>query len=152
MDLQDLCKFHGMKKIKIEFFCLSTVLLQGWPWHWITHKGWYVIKQRNQTNQKRQTSELWVHLMRKKFFLLSLYILLFFGASVCVYIAQPNQCNHIHLIHRYSQKHTSPVVWGCRIHFHLFREVRTSSFPSECPEFDTKPSDGEVPVLELWGM
>ena len=28
----------------------TTVLLEGWVWHWITHKGWYDIKQRNQTN------------------------------------------------------------------------------------------------------
>ena len=35
-----------------------------------------------------------------------------------------------------------PVGWGCRIH---------SS--NECSGYDTKQSDGEVPViLELWGM
>ena len=27
----------------------TTFLLQGWLWHWITHKGWYAIRQRNQT-------------------------------------------------------------------------------------------------------
>ena len=27
----------------------TSVLLQGWLWHQITHKGWYVIKQSNQT-------------------------------------------------------------------------------------------------------
>ena len=27
----------------------TTVLLEGWLWHWITYKGWYAIKQRNQT-------------------------------------------------------------------------------------------------------
>ena len=26
------------------------------------------------------------------------------------------------------------------------------NFPSECPGYDTKKSDGEAPVLELWGM
>ena len=26
-----------------------TLLLQRWPWHWITHEGWYATKQRNQT-------------------------------------------------------------------------------------------------------
>ena len=26
---------------------IFTVLLQVWIWHWITHKGWYAIKQRN---------------------------------------------------------------------------------------------------------
>ena len=34
-----------------------------------------------------------------------------------------------------------PVGWGCRIHLY------------ECPGYDTKQSDGEVPVIvELWGM
>ena len=44
-----------------------------------------------------------------------------------------------------------PVGWGCRIHqLHLCRGVRP---PNECPGYDTKQSDGEVPVmLELWGM
>ena len=27
----------------------TTVLLQGWRWHLITHEGWYTIKQRNQS-------------------------------------------------------------------------------------------------------
>ena len=27
----------------------TTVLLQEWRWYWITHAGWYVIKQRNQS-------------------------------------------------------------------------------------------------------
>ena len=41
---------------------------------------------------------------------------------------------------------------GCRIHrLLLCRGVRLP--PNECPGFDTKQSDGEVPVmLELWGM
>ena len=45
-----------------------------------------------------------------------------------------------------------PVSWGCRIHWlHLCRGVRPP--PNECPIYDTKQSDGEVPaVLELWGM
>ena len=44
-----------------------------------------------------------------------------------------------------------PVSWGCRIHqLLLSRRGRT---PNECPEYDTKQSNGEVPVmLELWGM
>ena len=34
---------------------------------------------------------------------------------------------------------------------HLCYEVR--SLPNECPGYDTKQSDGEVPeMLELWGM
>ena len=45
-----------------------------------------------------------------------------------------------------------PVSWGCRIHWlHLCRGVRPP--PNECPGYDTKQSDGEVPAtLELWGM
>ena len=44
-----------------------------------------------------------------------------------------------------------PVGWGCRIlQLLLCRGVRP---PNECPGYDTKQSDGEVPVmLELWGM
>ena len=44
-----------------------------------------------------------------------------------------------------------PVDWGCRIHrLLLCRGVRP---PHECPGYDTKQSDGEVPaMLELWGM
>ena len=46
----------------------------------------------------------------------------------------------------------SPVGWGNRIHqLHLCRRVRPPT--NECPGYDTKQSDGEVPVmLELWGM
>ena len=45
-----------------------------------------------------------------------------------------------------------PVGWGCRIdRLLLCRGVRPP--PNECPRYDTKQSDGEVPVmLELWGM
>ena len=48
-------------------------------------------------------------------------------------------------------KPACPVSWGCRIHWlHLCRGVRP---PTECPGYDTKQSDGEVPaVLVLWGM
>ena len=44
------------------------------------------------------------------------------------------------------------VGWGCRIHrLHLCKGARPR--PNECPVYDTKQSDGEVPaVLELWGM
>ena len=49
-----------------------------------------------------------------------------------------------------------PVGWGCRIRrLHLCRGVRPTCHPptSECDVYDTKQSDGEVPViLELWGM
>ena len=43
------------------------------------------------------------------------------------------------------------VGWGCRIHrLQLCREVKPHN---ECPWYDTKQSDGEVPeIQELWGM
>ena len=49
-------------------------------------------------------------------------------------------------------KYPYPVSWGCRMQpQHLCRGVRPS--PNECPGYDTKQFDGEVPVmLELWGM
>ena len=28
---------------------MTTVLLQGWLWHWIAHESWYTINQRNWT-------------------------------------------------------------------------------------------------------
>ena len=45
-----------------------------------------------------------------------------------------------------------PVGWGCKIHrLLLCWGVRPPS--NVCPRYDTKQSDGEVPVmLELWGM
>ena len=46
-----------------------------------------------------------------------------------------------------------PVGWGCRIRrLILCRGVR--SYPQNaCPVYDTKQSDGEVPVMiDLWGM
>ena len=44
-----------------------------------------------------------------------------------------------------------PVDWGCRIHrLHLCRGVRPCLV---CSRYDTKQSNGQVPVLmELWGM
>ena len=44
-----------------------------------------------------------------------------------------------------------PVSWDSRIHrLHLCRGVGPRN---ECPVFDTKQSDAEVPVMpELWGM
>ena len=44
------------------------------------------------------------------------------------------------------------VGWGCRTYqLSLCRGVRPS--PDECPRYDTKQSDGEIPVmLTLWGM
>ena len=47
----------------------------------------------------------------------------------------------------------APFTWGYRIHqLHFYRGVRSPP-PQECPGYDIKQSDGEVPVmLELWGM
>ena len=42
--------------------------------------------------------------------------------------------------------------WGCRIPELLFCRGVRHPF-NECPRYDTKQSDGDVPVmLELWGM
>ena len=30
-----------------RFDSTTTVLLEGWLWHLITHEGWYAIKRRN---------------------------------------------------------------------------------------------------------
>ena len=60
------------------------------------------------------------------------------------------------MIHRWDHNKSChsfcPVGWGCRTHrLLLCRGVRPP--PHECPEYDTKQSDGEVPaVLELWRM
>ena len=67
-----------------------------------------------------------------------------------------NQCVYVYIyiyIYNFSQDWSCPVGWGCRIHWLLLcRGVRPSP-PNECPGYDTKQSDGEVPaVLELWGM
>ena len=35
--------------LSYELDSTTTVVLEGWLWHWITYKGWYAIKQRNQT-------------------------------------------------------------------------------------------------------
>ena len=47
----------------------------------------------------------------------------------------------------------SPVICtSAPSHLHLCRGVRPPT-PNECPGYDTKQSNGEVPVmLELWGM
>ena len=42
----------------------------------------------------------------------------------------------------------SPVGWGCGIRrLHLCRGVRSLN---ECPRYDSKPSDGEASVPELY--
>ena len=39
------------------------------------------------------------------------------------------------------------------IYIYIAQSVGAVEYPNECPGYDTKLSDGEVPaVLELWGM
>ena len=47
-----------------------------------------------------------------------------------------------------------PVGWGCRTHqLHLYRGLRPHPTHNKGLEYDTKQSDGEVPVmLGLWEM
>ena len=60
-------------------------------------------------------------------------------------------CEECFFINHYEHL-TCPVGWGGRKHLlHLCRGVRPP--PNECPGYDIKQSDGEVPVmLELWGI
>ena len=65
----------------------------------------------------------------------------------------PQSVQWTHLLSHYNTKLINcSVGWGCRIHLlHLCRGVRPPT-TNECPGYDTKQSDGEVPaVLELWG-
>ena len=59
---------------------------------------------------------------------------------------------HFHLQPKIHKMNNCTVGWDCTIHrLHLCRGVRPSS--SECRRYDTKQSDGEVPVmLKFWGM
>ena len=43
--------FSLLQLIKYYHFC-SSVLLQGWLWHLITHEGWYAIKNRETKKEK----------------------------------------------------------------------------------------------------
>ena len=63
-----------------------------------------------------------------------------------------SQLNRKHLIS--NNLVNCPVGRGSRIHrLHLCRGVRHPHPPNGCPGYDTKQSDGEVPVmLLLWGM
>ena len=63
-------------------------------------------------------------------------------------------CSHVHSHHFQSGilkvlilQNVCPFGWGCRIHqLLLCRRVRPHP-PNECPGYDTKQSDGEVPVM-----
>ena len=65
--------------------------------------------------------------------------------SIYIYIYSVKMCKRLN---------ETLIGWGggCKIHWlHLSRGVRPP--PNECPGYDTKQSDGEIPaVLELWGM
>ena len=41
--------FEPLSSPNNEWNSITAVPLQGWLRHWITHEGWYGIKQRNQT-------------------------------------------------------------------------------------------------------
>ena len=46
-----------------------------------------------------------------------------------------------------------PVSWNCRIHWLLLSRGCKTTHHNECPAYDTKQSDGNVPImLHLWGM
>ena len=52
----------------------------------------------------------------------------------------------------FSKIFNSPVGLGCRIRrLRLWRDAKTCS-ANECPRYDTKQSDGEALVLELYGL
>ena len=56
----------------------------------------------------------------------------------------------LYLLVLLSQRSDCLVSWGCRIHrLCLCRGVRTPPARNECPGYDTKQPDGEVPVM-LW--
>ena len=62
--------------------------------------------------------------------------------------------NTIKSIRQYERTNKKIFDRGCRIHrLHLCRGVTPSPITTnECPVYDTKQSDGEIPVLlELWG-
>ena len=63
------------------------------------------------------------------------------------------QCERILFLIRYLEYTVCySVSWGCRIH--RLPHCRGGRLPvNECPVYETKQSDGAVPMmLELWGM
>ena len=60
-----------------------------------------------------------------------------------------NIIRSIRQFERINKKICCPVSWGCRIHRVLLcRGVRP---PNECPGYDNKQSDGEVPAVWSFG-
>ena len=72
------------------------------------------------------------------------------GALTCALFPSVSDLNFAQMNVQYSQiqeirLYHCQVNWGCRIHqLHLFREVK---LPNECPGYDTKQADGEVPLM-----
>ena len=79
------------------------------------------------------------------------WLVVFYSISnlVCYLMANPVYTYILNI--RVGCNFICPVGWGCRIHrLLLCRGVRT---PNECPGYDIKQSDGEVPaMLDLWRM
>ena len=83
---------------------------------------------------------------------LSIYLSIYLSKHVCMYVCMyVSICASIYSLLREEQMCPCPVDWGHRIcRLLLCRRVRS---PKECPSYDIKQSDGEVPVmLKLWGM
>ena len=55
---------------------------------------------------------------------------------------------HVFTQRLHHKKDVSPVGYGCRIH----RLLRAKTPSDEYPNYDVNPSDGEAPILEIWGM
>ena len=75
-----------------------------------------------------------------------IYLSIYLSICLCIYNIQSDR--------KINPLLSCSVSWGCRIHrLLLCRGVRPPPRTKECPVYDTKQSDGEVPVmLELCGM
>ena len=81
--------------------------------------------------------------MKRIYIYRSVHLYMFVFASTCIYI-------YIYIYNRHTYIYAAQSARECRIHrFHCYRGVRPSN---EYPIYDSKLSDGEVPVLELSGM
>ena len=83
-----------------------------------------------------------------------IYTCIYIYAFMHIHIHSYKHICHIILLYISELQNHNPYelcIWGYRIHrLHLCRGIR--SHP-QCPGYDTKQSDGEVPaLLELWGM
>ena len=102
----------------------TTVLLQGW--HSITNKGWYAIKQRSGVQLQIPPPTNFVAFSLWKHFCFR---------DLQVFIES------FHLMR-------CPDSWSGQIH-----QLLTIPPTDKCPGYDTKQSDGDVPVmLEFLGM